>query len=147
MDSLSQGKLDGVSVPKSMLMEFGFSRLTNNHYLLPLGGAVVSLVMSREKLASMPRPVREIIRKYSGEWLSEQGASCFEAKNREMAARLKADRRRTVVEPSSADLATARSVFASVVEEWAAKSPHNRELLTLVRAEIAKLRSSKETRP
>jgi hypothetical protein len=95
----------------------------------------------------MPRPVREIIRKYSGEWLSEQGASCFEAKNREMAARLKADRRRTVVEPSSADLATARSVFASVVEEWAAKSPHNRELLTLVRAEIAKLRSSKETRP
>ena len=141
MESLNQGKLDGVTVPKSMLTEFGFGRLTNNHYLLPLGGAVVSLVMSRENLASLPRPAQEIIRKYSGDWLSEQGASCFEAKNRELAAQLKADRRRTVVEPSSTDLATAREVFSSVVEDWAGKSAHNRELLGMVEAELAKIRA------
>ena len=141
MESLSQGKLDGVAVPKSMLTEFGFGRLTNNHYLLPLGGAVVSLVMSREKLASLPRPAREIIVKYSGEWLSEQGASCFEAQNREIAAKLKADPRRKVVEPSSADLAMARKVFASVVANWAAESARHRELLAQVEAELSKLRS------
>ncbi len=140
MESLSQGKLDGVTVPKSMLTQFGFGRLTNNHYLLPLGGAVVSLMMSREKLASLPRPAQEIIRKYSGEWLSERGAACFDEKNHEMVAKLKADRRRTVVEPSPADLVAARRVFASMVEEWAARSPHNRELLALVRGELNKLR-------
>ena len=101
MEALSQGKLDGVTVPTGVLAEFGFSRLTNSHYMLRLGGAVVSLVMSREKLANLPRPAQEVIVKYSGEWLSEQGASCFEAKNLETASKLKADQRRTVVEPSS----------------------------------------------
>ena len=147
MEALSQGKLDGVTVPTGVLAEFGFNRLTNSHFLLPLGGAVVSLVMSREKLANLPRPAQEVIVKYSGEWLSEQGASCFEAINRETAAQLKADRRRTVVEPSSTDLATAQKVFSSVVDAWAAESPRHSELLALVRAEIAKLRSSKETHP
>ena len=147
MEALSQGKLDGVTVPKSMLTEFGFGRLTNNHYLVPLGGALVSLVMNREKLASLPLPAQEIIVKYSGKWLSEQGASCFEAKNREMLERLNADRRRTVVAPSSADLAAAQKVFSSVVDAWAAQSPRHRELLALVRAELRKLRSPKETHP
>ena len=141
MEDLSQGKLDGVTVPTSVLTEFGFARLTNNHYLLPLGGALVSLVMNRENLGSLPPPAQEIIRKYSGDWLSEQGADCFVVKNREMVARLKADRRRTVVEPSSTDLATAHEVFPSVVEDWAGESAHNRELLGMVEAELAKIRS------
>ena len=144
MEALSQGKLDGVTVPSSILTEFGFARLANNHYLLPLSGVVVSLVMSREKLASLSRPAQEIIVKYSGEWLSERGAGCFVAKNREMAAKLKADPRRTVVEPSSADLATAQKVFASVEDAWAAQSPRHRDLLALVRAELSKLRAPKE---
>jgi len=147
MEALSQGKLDGVTVPSSILTEFGFARLANNHYLLPLSGVLISLVMSREKLASLPRRAQEIIVKYSGKWLSEQGAGCFVAKNREMAAKLKADPRRTVVEPSSTDLATGREVFSSVVEDWANESPRHRELLALVESELAKLRSTKETRP
>jgi TRAP-type C4-dicarboxylate transport system substrate-binding protein len=130
-----------------MVFEFGFGRLTSHHYLLHLGAVPTALVMNRKKLESLPKPAQALIRKYSGEWLSSRASACFATKNRELAEKFKADLRRTVVEPSPADLATARSVFASVVEEWAAKSPHNRELLTLVRAEIAKLRSSKETRP
>ena len=125
-------------------MEFGFERLANYHYLLSLGDAPLSLVMNREKLASLPPPAQEVIRKYSGEWLSERGAACFGAKDREFAAKLKADPRRTVVEPSPADLASAHEVFASAVDAWATESPHHRELLALVRAELRKLRSPKE---
>ena len=141
MDALSQGKLDSVTVATAVLTEFGFGRLTNHHYLLPLGGAPLSLVMNREKLASLPLPAREIIRKYSGEWLSEQGAACFDAKSRQTAEKLKADPRRTVVKPSSTDLAIAREVFSSVVEDWSGKSAHNRELLGMVEAELTKIRS------
>ena len=147
MDALSQGKLDGVTVPPALLFEFGFGRLATHHYLLEFGGAPVTLVMSREKFASLPPRAQEIIRKYGGDWLSERGADCFVAKNRETVAQLKADARRTVVEPSSADVAAADRVFQSVTEEWAAQSPRNRELLALARAEIAKLRSQNETRP
>ena len=144
MTALSQDTLDGVTVALGGLMAFGLGRVADHHYLLSLGGAPLSLVMNREKLASLLPPAQEIIRKYSGVWLSKRGAACFGAKSREIAEKLKADRRRTVVEPSPADLATAQKVFSSVVDAWAAESPRHRELLTLVRAELNKIRSSKE---
>jgi hypothetical protein len=43
---------------------------------------------------------------------------------------------------SVADLESTQRIFASVVEDWAAMSPHNHELLTLIQSEINKLRSS-----
>ena len=142
MEALSKGQIDSVTIPPSMLFEFGYGRLTSHHYLLQLGGAPVTLLMSRNKLMALPPHAQEIIRKYSGGWLAEREAACFAESDREVVARLKADARRTVVEPSPADLATARKVFASVVDEWASESPHHRELLTLVQAELRKLRSS-----
>jgi TRAP-type C4-dicarboxylate transport system substrate-binding protein len=144
MEYLSQGKLDGVTVATAVLMEFGFGRLTNHHYLLSLGGAPLSLLMSRAKLASLPPPAQEIIRKYSGEWLSQRAAACYDLKIGELVAQLKADPRRTTVEPSVADSAAAQRIFTSVVEAWAAENAHHRELLALVRAELNKLRSPKD---
>lgn len=143
MDDLNAGKLDGVTVPPSMLFEFGFGRLTGHHYLLHLGGAPIALVMNRAKFASLQQPVQEIIRKHSGDWLAKQEAACFDAKNRATVARLKVDSRRKVVEPSQADRVTIRRVFASVVEQWAAQSARHRKLLALARAAIADLRSRK----
>jgi TRAP-type C4-dicarboxylate transport system substrate-binding protein len=142
MDALNRQKIDGVTIPPSMLFEFGFGRLTSNHYLLQLGGAPTTLLLNRDKLASLPPRAQEIIRKHSIDWLSQRAAVCFEEKNREMIAQLKADPRRKVTSPSQADLAASRRVFESVVENWAAQSPHNRELLALVRHEIANLHSS-----
>lgn len=141
MTALSEGKLDGAAVATSPAVEFGFSRLTSHHYLLPLGGAPIALIMNRATFESLPHAAQTIIRKYSGEWLSDRGAACFAEKEHEVAARLKSDPRRTVVEPSPADLATAEKVFASVVEAWAAESPHNHELLAVVRSELGKLRA------
>jgi hypothetical protein len=43
---------------------------------------------------------------------------------------------------SAVDLENTQRIFASVVEDWAAMSPHNRELVALVRSEIKTLRSS-----
>jgi hypothetical protein len=39
-------------------------------------------------------------------------------------------------------MASTQRIFASVVEDWAATSYHNRQLLTAVEGEIAKLRSA-----
>lgn len=144
MEDLSQGKLDGVTVATAVLMEFGFGRLTNHHYLLSLGGAPIALVMNRAKLAGLPAPAQDIIRNYSGEWLSRRAATCFDSKIDELVAQLKADARRTTVEPSATDAAAAQRIFASVVETWAAEDAHHREILTLVRAELSKLRSPKD---
>ena len=141
MDAMNRGELDGVTIPPSMLFEFGYGRLTSNHYLLQLGGAPVTLLMNRKRLMALPPRAQEIVRKYSGAWIAERASACLAAKDREVTARLKADPRRKVVEPSTADQATARKVFSSVVKDWAAESPHHGELLALVQAELSKLRS------
>ncbi|MGA7974538.1 MAG: TRAP transporter substrate-binding protein DctP, partial [Pseudolabrys sp.] len=146
-DAVSSGKVDGATFPPSMLFEFGVGRITKYHYMIQLGGAPTVLLMSRKKFESLPMKAQAIVRKYSGQWLVDQSATSMDALDKKILAQLEADPRRKVVFPSPADLKTARQVFASVTEEWAAKSPHNRKLLELVRAEIAKLRSSKETRP
>lgn len=146
MAALSEGKLDGVAVTTGVVTDFGFSRLTNYHYMLPLGGAPISLVMKPEKLASLSPSAQMIIRRYSGEWLSERGADCFGAKDREVVAQLKADPRRKVVEPTPQDLAAAQSVFGEVAEHWAAENPRHRELLMMVRQELAKLRSQERAK-
>ena len=146
-DAVSSGMIDGATFPPSMLFEFGVGRVTKYHYMIQLGGAPTALVMSRKMFESLPTKAQAIIRKYSGRWLVEQSATSMGALDKQILAQLEADPRRKVVFPSPSDLASARRVFASVIEAWATQSPHNRELLALVRAEIAKLHSPTEVKP
>jgi TRAP-type C4-dicarboxylate transport system substrate-binding protein len=141
-DAISRGKIDGATVPPSMLFEFGIGRVTSHHYMIRLGGAPTALIMNRKKFEGLPPRAQAIIRKYSGDWLSDRSAIGFEKMDNQVLAKLKSDPRRTVTFPSPADLATIHKVFASVVEEWAASSRGNRDLLNLVKADIAQLRSS-----
>jgi TRAP-type C4-dicarboxylate transport system substrate-binding protein len=142
MEKLSQDKIDGATVPPSMLFEFGIGRVTNHHYMMQLGGAPTALVMNRAKFESLPPQAQAIIRKYSDDWLSERSAVAFDAIDDHVLAQLKADQKRTVTYPSLADAATIKDTYVSVIDRWASSSLHNRELLTRVNAEIAKLRSN-----
>jgi TRAP-type C4-dicarboxylate transport system substrate-binding protein len=140
MENLNAGTLDGVTVPDYMVFEFGFGRLTAHHYLAGLGGAALAIVMNQAKFDSLPAGAQKIVKQYGGEWLAAKTSACVAAKGEEVLARLKADARRKVTEPTPADLATLHGVYASVVEAWAAESAHNRELLGRANAELAKLR-------
>jgi TRAP-type C4-dicarboxylate transport system substrate-binding protein len=141
MEALSEGQIDGATFPPSMVFDFGVGRVTKYHYMIQLGGVPNALVMNREKFENLPPQAQVIIRKYSGKWLADRSATAFDALDKLTLAQLKSDPRRTVVFPSPSDAERTQRVFASVVEEWAAQSPHNRELLALVRVEIAKLHS------
>lgn len=143
MDGLGQGTIDGVTIPTPAVFDFGIGRMTANHYLLTIGPIPTILVMTRAKFSSLPATAQETIRKHTGRSLAERAASCMEAKDREITARLQSDSRRKVTLPSSSDRDAAERVFAEVVQEWAAQNPRNAELLVLVKAEIAKLRSAK----
>lgn len=142
MDSLAAGKVDGATVPAGLLFEFGFGRLTANHYMIRLGGVPHALLMSRAKFNKLPPQVQDILRKNSGAWLSRRTVACFADKNRQVLAQLEKDPRRHVVFPSAADLADSKRVFDRVTEHWASASPHNRQLLDRVKSEIARLRAT-----
>lgn len=140
MDALSQGTVDGVVVDPSVLAEFGFSRLAQNHYPLDLGTAPLALAMNRDAFAGLPPRAQDIIRKYSGDWSARRKAACAGAKARDVIAQLRASPLRKVVDPTPADLATARAAFHAEVQNWLAASAHNRDLMDKVMAALAALR-------
>jgi TRAP-type C4-dicarboxylate transport system substrate-binding protein len=141
-DAISRDKIDGATFPPSMLFEFGIGRVTNYHFMMQLGGVPVALVMNRSKFESLPATAQAIIRKYSGPWLAERSATAGDAADEQVLQQLKSDPRRKVADLSPAELESTQRVFTSVVQDWAAMSPHNRELLTVVRSDIKTLRSS-----
>jgi TRAP-type transport system periplasmic protein len=141
-DAINRNKIDAATFPPALLFEFGIGRVANNHFMMQLGGVPSVLIMNREKFASLPPAAQAIIRKYSGQWLADRCVASFNTQDEQILEQLKSDSRRKVVDLSPAELESTQRVFASVVQDWAARSRHNRELLSVVRSEIAKLRSA-----
>jgi TRAP-type C4-dicarboxylate transport system substrate-binding protein len=141
-EAISRDKIDGATFPPSMVFEFGVGRVTNSHYTIRLGGAPTALVMNRSKFDSLPPQAQAIIRKYSGPWLAERSASGLEAVDKQTLEQMQTDPGRKVALVSAADAEIAQLAATAVVEDWAAMNPHNRDLLTMVRAEIKRLRTS-----
>lgn len=140
--ALAEGKIDGATFPPVLLFEYGFGRVTSNHYMLRLGAVPTTILMNLQKFTSLSPAAQAVIRRHSGKWLSDLVSSDLDAKNNEVQARLESDPGRKVVRPSASDLAESQRAFDSVVNEWAASSRHNRELLDFVRAELVKFRSN-----
>jgi len=142
-EAISRGTVDGATAPAVILVEFGIARVASYHYFVRLGFAPLMLLMNKKKFDSLPKAGQDIIRKFSGEWLAARFAETFEANNDLVMEQLKSDPRRTVIFPSQPDIDTTRATFRTVIKEWQAKDPHNRELLTVVETEITKLRSTR----
>jgi TRAP-type C4-dicarboxylate transport system substrate-binding protein len=138
-EAISRGEIDGATVPAVMLVEFGMSRVTSYHYFLRLGFAPLVILMNRKKFDSLPKAAQDIIRKFSGEWLAAHFTGTFIAKNDLVMEQFKSDPKRTVIFPSQRDLDVAQATYRRVIDEWQARTPRNRELLTMVESEIAKL--------
>jgi TRAP-type C4-dicarboxylate transport system substrate-binding protein len=143
-DAISSGSIDAAAVSNTPLSDYGIKRVAAYHYLLHIGGAPLALLMNRKKFDELPKPVQDIIRKYSGEWMAARFIETYEISDEQVMQQLQSDRQRKVIFPSQPDLDRAQVVFTSVIEEWAEKSTHNRELLNRVDAEIAKMRSTRK---
>jgi TRAP-type C4-dicarboxylate transport system substrate-binding protein len=141
-NAISSGKLDAAAVPITPLSDYGIIRVATHHYLLGTNGAPLALLMNKKRFETLPKAAQDIIRKYSGDWAAMRFIQIYGASDTEVMARLQAEPQRSVVLPSQQDLEIAHVAFKSVVAEWAAKSPHNRELLGLAEASIAKLRKA-----
>jgi TRAP-type C4-dicarboxylate transport system substrate-binding protein len=140
-DAISRGDIDGTTVPASMLVNFGISRVTSYHYFLRLGFAPLVVLMNKKKFDGLPKAVQDIIRKFSGDGFAARFAETFVADNDRVMEQFKSDPERSVIFPPQRDLDAAQVIFRSVIDEWEAESPRNRELLTAAEGEIAKLRS------
>lgn len=140
-EALGRNQITGVTLPPTMLFEFGVGRVTAYHYMLGLGGAPTALVMNRAKFDSLPEPAKTLIQKYAGAWLSEKSATEFFASDQAILAKLKDDPKRNVIAPDESDLTKVHTVFEEIIRHWVDAAPRHRELFAQVQAEIARLRT------
>jgi TRAP-type transport system periplasmic protein len=142
-NAISDGEIDGALAPRTPLSDYGIKRVVTNHYFLGTSGAPLALLMNRTKFEALPKPVKDIIRKYSGEWSAARFIEIYARSDFQILEQLRSDPNRAVVFPSSSDLEIAHTAFAGVIAEWAAKNPRDSELLKLTEAETAKLRATR----
>ncbi len=141
--AISSGQIDGALVPPVPMIEFGIGRVAPYHYFLRTSCVPQALLMNRERFDSLPRDVQAIIRKYSGVWFVDSYIRVNGDATSRIMRQLESDPKRKVTFPSPADTQTADAVFKSVVDEFAAMSPHNAELVSAARAVVAKLRATR----
>ena len=140
--AIAGGAIDGATMDPTGLFDFGIARVATNHYLLGGGGAPLALLMNRKKFDSLPEAVKAIIRKYSGEWAAARWIDLYGASIEQSLKKIKSDPTHIAVEPSPLDRAAAQRIYQSAIEAWAAKDTHNRQLLNILKAEIAKIRTA-----
>jgi TRAP-type C4-dicarboxylate transport system substrate-binding protein len=141
--AISGGEIDGATSPRTPLTDYGIKRVATHHYFLGLSGAPLALLMNRRKFEALPKPIQDIIRKYSGDWIATRFIEIYDRSDARIIQELSSDPNRTVVFPSSQDLVIAHAAFSSVIAEWIAKSPRNGELLKITEGEIDKLQAKR----
>jgi len=143
IDVYTSGALDGATVPAAQLFDVGIGRFASNHYLLGTSVAPLTLMMNRKVFDRLPADAQALIRRHSGQWTAERFIRAYEAVGKKAFEDIRADARRSIVVPSSADQLAAQEAFNTVIQDWAAASVHNQALLDLTQATLAKLRSPK----
>ena len=100
------------------------------------------LGLSLAVVIALPVAAQDIIRKHSGDWTAKHFIEAYAISDKVVMEMLKSDPHRTIVIPSPRDRDIAHSAFTALIAEWEASSPRNHELLTLVKAELAKLHTA-----
>ena len=137
--AISSGKIDGAAAPPVPMIEFGIGRVAPHHYMLATSSVPLSLLMTKERFASLPEDVRAIIKKFSGPWTVENYIRINEASTAAIIViQLESDPCRTVVTPTQDDMKIVEAVYKSIVYDFAAANPHNAKLTAAARASVAR---------
>jgi TRAP-type C4-dicarboxylate transport system substrate-binding protein len=139
--AISSGTIDGAALSSTSLSDYGVKRVATHHYFLGAGGSPLALVMNRKSFESLPKPAKDIIAKYSGQWTAARFIEGYDQAGRIALEQLQSDPKRFLVFPSSSDLDRSQSASQSAITDWLEKKPHHQELLHKVESELATLRS------
>jgi TRAP-type C4-dicarboxylate transport system substrate-binding protein len=139
--AIESGEIDGTTLHIGPLYDLGVDKVTSYDYLLRLGCAPLTILMSKRSLDRLSVSAQEAIHRHSGEPYAWAYARRVAAHHEQLLARLKADPRRTRAEPTADEWETANAAFKPIVDAWLAKDLHNQRILDAVKAEVAKLRA------
>lgn len=143
VEAMGRGTIDALTTVPAAMIDFGIDRVTSSDYLIQLGTNPFAVLMNRKTFESLPKAAQDVIAKYSPGWINDTYVKNLSAFNDEVIAQFRADKKRTVVTPSEADLKVIKAASEKVTAEWAAKDPRNAQLLAKSRDLLTKIRAQK----
>jgi TRAP-type C4-dicarboxylate transport system substrate-binding protein len=143
VEAMGRGTVDALTTVPAALIDFGIDRVTSHDYLIQLGANSFAVLMNRKKFESLPKAAQDVLNKYSPDWINDTYVKNLSAFNASVIDQLRADKKRTVLEPSETDLKVIKAASEKVTAEWAAKDPHNAQLLAKARELLTQIRAQK----
>lgn len=142
-ENLQKGVIDGALAEFTALQAFRIGEVTKSHILANVSSALLFIGMNKEKLASLPADVQDMVRtKFSGPEIGVRAAECWQKLGEQVAARLKSEGH-TFVPFSPAERAKAMPVVKAVTDEYIAgveaKGKKAREFYDAMVAEMKKV--------
>jgi TRAP-type C4-dicarboxylate transport system substrate-binding protein len=119
-ENLQKGVIDGALAEFTALQAFRIGEVTKTHLLANASSALLFIGMNKEKLASLPKDIQEIVRtKFSGPAIGERAAMCWQKLGRQVADKLKSEGH-VFVEFTPEDRAKVAPVAKAVTDDYIA---------------------------
>lgn len=143
VEAMGRGTVDALTTVPAAVVDFGIDRVTSYDYLIQLGTNPFAVLMNRKKFDSLPKAAQDVIVKYSGDFINDIYVKNLSAFNASVIDQFRADKKRTVVAPSEADLKAIKTASEKVTADWMAKDPNNPKLLVKAQELLAQIRAGK----
>jgi TRAP-type transport system periplasmic protein len=140
-EAIARRTIDAATSQPAVVYDFGYNRVTSNHYFIQLGVTPLVVLMNKSKFESMPPVAQDAIRAHSMQWMANLYIDQITAYDRELVKKLQDDPKRHVVFPGSADEQATNAAFQRVTSDWINRSSHNAELFKAATAELEKVRA------
>jgi TRAP-type transport system periplasmic protein len=141
VEAIARRTVEGTAMQSAPVVDYGVDRVVSHHYYGRFSNAPLAVLMNKGKFESLPAEAQAILRKYSGEWLAARWIEATGGANDKAVALFKADPKQTVVFPSEAELGELKKIYQDVIDEFAGKDAHNKELLADLQATLKGVRA------
>jgi TRAP-type C4-dicarboxylate transport system substrate-binding protein len=139
--ALQRGTADGMYFPWAAIPDFHLDEVTKYHIDASLGGGPGGVWMMKKKYQSLPQDVRKLLDDNSGEAQSRVAGQILDQLQAKVRSNLSKAPDQKVASLSPDQSAKWKAMAEPVLDEWAAISPDNAKVLTLVKQEVAKYRA------
>ena len=140
-ENISRRVYDGSTSEWNGLQSFRIIDVTFHHLMkVNLGANVFPILINKKKLDSIPSAARDILLEHSGWQLAEFSARNWDGYNSEIEARIRADSKHTVVDPTDEELELWSASFKPAVDAWMATQPQNVEVAALYKELLGEAR-------
>jgi TRAP-type C4-dicarboxylate transport system substrate-binding protein len=128
-EGLQRGTIDGLATTWASFEPYKLHEVSKFHLEVPLGSIPSMHFMSKKKLESLPKDVRDVILANSGEEATRGAGAYFASAAARARAPVAASAQQKIVKPSAAQTEIWKKKVAVIGENWAKERPNGDKVI------------------